>query len=91
LTNGNYVVISENWDNGVTIDAGAITLGEGITGTTVGAITAANSVRGTVANGGPNLAFAYDTVSQHLVVGRPDSNLATVFGDFQLFLPLIAK
>ena len=46
LSNGNYVVHSSNWDNGVAIDAGAVTWGSGTTGIS-GAITASNSLVGT--------------------------------------------
>jgi hypothetical protein len=79
LSNGNYVVTSSYWDNGATTDAGAVTLGEGHTGSTVGPVTADNSVRGTAADGGPNLNFAYDDVHNQLVVGRPADNIVTIF------------
>ena len=49
LTNGNYVVISNNWNNGAVADAGAVTWGSGTTGV-VGAISAANSLVGTTAS-----------------------------------------
>lgn len=49
LSNGNYVVTSDVWDNGAIVDAGAATWGNGTAGV-VGAITAANSLVGTVAN-----------------------------------------
>jgi len=49
LTNGNYVVRSANWDNGATVDAGAITRGNGTSGT-VGAVTIVNSLVGTTAS-----------------------------------------
>ncbi len=48
LTNGNYVVISFNWDNpslGASNDAGAVTWGDGTTGT-VGVVSASNSLIG---------------------------------------------
>jgi hypothetical protein len=45
LTNGNYVVVSTQWDNDAAVDAGAVTWGDGTTGT-VGAVTAANSLVG---------------------------------------------
>ena len=32
LTNGNYVVVSRNWDNGSVVNAGAATWGNGTTG-----------------------------------------------------------
>jgi hypothetical protein len=46
LTNGNYVVNSEDWNNGSSLSAGAVTWGNGSTGTT-GAVSAANSLVGT--------------------------------------------
>jgi hypothetical protein len=46
LPNGNYVVLSNNWDNGTANRAGAITWGSGTVGVT-GPITAANSWVGT--------------------------------------------
>lgn len=48
LTNGNYVVVSPNWDHTATVDAGAATWGNGTSGT-VGLITAANSLIGSAA------------------------------------------
>jgi hypothetical protein len=45
LTNGNYLVLNPSWDNGGVIDAGAITWGNGASGT-VGVISAANSLVG---------------------------------------------
>jgi hypothetical protein len=53
LSNGNYVIASENWDNGPIGDAGAATWGNGTTGTT-GAISSANSLVGN--NTGDNVA-----------------------------------
>ncbi|MDH4474974.1 MAG: hypothetical protein QE274_00745 [Verrucomicrobiaceae bacterium] len=76
LTNGNYVVHSPNWDN--TPDAGAVSLGNGSTGTN-GSVSSSNSVLGTVASGGFRLTFGYDPALNQLIVGRPDSNLVTLF------------
>ncbi|MBE0687390.1 MAG: hypothetical protein IH585_15475 [Anaerolineaceae bacterium] len=45
LENGNYVVYSQNWDNGGIIDAGMVTLADGLVGK-VGTITPANSLVG---------------------------------------------
>jgi len=45
LTNGNYVVSSPGWDNGMTYDVGAVTLGDGLTGVS-GSISMANSLTG---------------------------------------------
>ena len=49
LSNGNYCVSSGYWDNGAATDAGAITLGNGTSGTT-GIVSAANSVVSLYAN-----------------------------------------
>lgn len=46
LSNGNYVVPSRNWDNGVLQDAGAATWANGSTGRS-GAVSVANSLVGT--------------------------------------------
>ena len=46
LPNSNYVVVSDNWDNGSTLTAGAVTFGSGTTGIT-GAVSVANSLVGT--------------------------------------------
>ena len=45
LGNGNYVVLSPNWDNGSATDAGAATWGNGTSGVT-GVVSAANSLVG---------------------------------------------
>jgi hypothetical protein len=47
LTDGNYVVVSPNWDNGSVIDLGAVTWGNG-NGGLVGTIGAANSLVGSI-------------------------------------------
>jgi len=49
LTNGNYVVRSQYWDNGATADAGAVTWCDGTTGCT-GAVSTANSLYGSTAS-----------------------------------------
>ncbi len=46
LTNGNYVVVSFNWNNGAFFNAGAATWGDGTKGI-IGAVTTANSLVGT--------------------------------------------
>ncbi|MBL9096913.1 MAG: filamentous hemagglutinin N-terminal domain-containing protein [Alphaproteobacteria bacterium] len=56
LSNGNYVVVSPNWDNGGTSNVGAVTWGNGTTGTT-GQVTSLISTIGatsgdTVGSGG---------------------------------------
>ncbi len=50
LTNGNYVVSSQNWDDGSTAtDVGAVTWCDGTTGR-VGAVSSSNSLVGSTAN-----------------------------------------
>ncbi|MDI1271639.1 MAG: filamentous hemagglutinin N-terminal domain-containing protein, partial [Polaromonas sp.] len=64
LTNGNYVVSSGYWDNGAISDAGAVTWGDGATGTT-GVVSAANSLVGSMAS---------DTVSRLGVTALNNGN-----------------
>ena len=45
LKNGNFVIRTPNWDNGVTVDAGAATWGDGAIGV-MGTISSANSLIG---------------------------------------------
>jgi Repeat of unknown function (DUF5650)/Secretion system C-terminal sorting domain len=49
LSNGNYVVSSQNWSNGAAVQAGAATWGNGSTGT-VGTVSSANSLVGSTSN-----------------------------------------
>jgi hypothetical protein len=51
LSNGHYVVINPQWDNGALIDVGAVTWGNGTTGIT-GVISITNSLVGSTANDG---------------------------------------
>lgn len=48
LSTGNFVVRSQNWDNGTAINAGAVTFGNGTTGL-VGVVSAVNSLVGSTA------------------------------------------
>ncbi|MDP3840409.1 MAG: filamentous hemagglutinin N-terminal domain-containing protein [Methylococcales bacterium] len=48
LTNGNYVVASNNWSNGAIANTGAVTWGNGATGSN-GTVSAANSLVGSTA------------------------------------------
>lgn len=49
LSNGNYVITSPAWDNGLATDAGAVTLGDATTGVS-GVVSAANSLVGSDTN-----------------------------------------
>lgn len=49
LSNGNYVVSSESWDNGAVVNAGAVTWCNGMTGAS-GVISAGRSLVGTTVN-----------------------------------------
>jgi hypothetical protein len=51
LSNGNYVVLSPNWDNGAAAEAGAVTWCSGVTGCT-GVVTTTNSLVGDTAGDG---------------------------------------
>jgi uncharacterized repeat protein (TIGR02543 family) len=70
LTNGNYVIGAQNWDNGPNQDAGAAVWGSGATGVT-GFISNANSLVGLNANdhvGGT----VFGLPNGNYVVGSPD-------------------
>ena len=56
LSNGNYVVVSNYWDNGASSNVGAATCGEGRGGST-GPVTTLNSIVGNSAGAGvtPNM------------------------------------
>ena len=49
LSNGNFVVVSRNWDNGANTDAGAATWGDGTTGVS-GVVSSSNSLVGSSSN-----------------------------------------
>jgi hypothetical protein len=94
LENGNYVVFSPHWDNGPTIDAGAVTWGYK-NGSTLGPITAEKSVFGTTQSGGKSMVYQFDPVNYQLVVGRPYDNIVTLFkpqrDSVSVYLPLTMK
>ncbi len=64
LTNGNYVVRSPNWDNGMIINAGAVTWGSGTSGVS-GAVSSSNSLVGSSVN---------DQVGLYLVTALTNGN-----------------
>ncbi len=92
LSDGTYVVLSPDWDNGAATNGGAVTWGDG-RGGTVGPIAADNSVRG--GSYGYSLNFGYDAINHQLVVGRPADNIVTLFRPINLnnrvYLPLVRK
>src|SRR6202008_2651773 len=49
LSNGNYVVMSPNWDNGAVTDVGAVTFGNSTTGVS-GVVSSSNSLIGSTAS-----------------------------------------
>jgi filamentous hemagglutinin family protein len=80
LTNGNYVVGSSHWDNGSTVDVGAVTWGNGA-GDTIGAISETNSLIGSTTNDGS--VYNITPLSNgNFVVGSPnwDNGTATEAG-----------
>ena len=68
LPNGNYVVVSSDWDNGAAVDAGAVTWASGTAGRT-GTISAANSIVGSVTG---------DKVGNNGIVILSNSNFVAV-------------
>jgi hypothetical protein len=81
LTDGNYVVRSPQWDNAALVNAGATTFANG-TSPTAATINASNSVLGTTATSvGAVTSIAYDATRRRLVVGRPQSNVVSLYDD----------
>lgn len=72
LSDGDYVVRSPNWDNGSTVDVGAVTWCSGTTGCT-GPVTTSNSLHGTTASDqvGSSSVTAL-TANGHYVVTSPN-------------------
>ena len=64
LSNSNYVILSPDWDNSTTVDAGAVTWGSGIMGAT-GVISSTKSLVGSMAN---------DRVGSYGVTALPNGN-----------------
>jgi hypothetical protein len=67
LSNGNYVVMSPNWNNG-TAAVGAVTWGNGISGVK-GAVTATNSLVGSTA--GDGVGSVSELINGSYLVGSP--------------------
>ena len=70
LSNGNYVVRSNVWDNGAVTDVGAVTWGNGAGGT-VGTVSAANSLVGSTASDKVGDASVKALTNGNYVVGSP--------------------
>ena len=77
LPTGNYVVLSKSWDDNGTVNAGAVTRGNGSIGTK-GVIDMSNSVLGATPNGGSSMNVVFDAVNNQMVVGRPADNIVTL-------------
>jgi hypothetical protein len=71
LSNGNYVVASPLWKNGIADNAGAVTWLNGATGTT-GLVTAANSLVGTTAEDNVGSGGVTALTNGNYVVSSPD-------------------
>ena len=86
LSNGNYMLQSEHWDNGALIDAGTLTLGNGSAGIS-GVFTTCNSVFGTSTGSYyfPKKS-AYNSVYNYMLAGRPLDNIVTIFNPTALTL-----
>lgn len=75
-----YIVFSPQFDALGTVNAGAVTLGNGQFGS-YGLVTPDNSVIGTVANQGASHVADYDPIYEQMWVGRPASNIVSIFAD----------
>jgi len=85
LPNGDYVIQSKDWDNCTgpapcIVDAGAITIGDGRVGLS-GLISSTNSVLGTAPGGGGTMVWDYSRRTGQLIIGQPNSNMVSIFGE----------
>lgn len=76
LAGGNYVSASPGWDNGSTLDVGAVTLGSG-TGGSTGAVSAVNSLIGGTANDGVGFSLLALSNGSYLIASPGWSNGGT--------------
>jgi hypothetical protein len=90
LSNGDYVVSSPLWDNGATLNAGAVSWAFRSSGA-VGLVSEDNSVLGLAANGGNSMVFEFDPFNRQIVAGRPKDNIVTIFKLPSIFLPVVSK
>ncbi|MFN9294506.1 MAG: beta strand repeat-containing protein [Planctomyces sp.] len=81
LTNGNYVVVSADWDSGTITNVGAVTWGNGTTGIS-GVVSASNSLVGSTASDFVGLGSVTALTNGNYVVARAnwDSGTATNAG-----------
>ena len=84
LANSAFIVRSQYWDSATNEDVGAISFSRG-NGAGLGAISQAISGIGSAAGAGLHMTFDYDVAGNRMVVGRPDSNIVTVFRDDGIF------
>ncbi|MCF7787314.1 MAG: IPT/TIG domain-containing protein [Prosthecobacter sp.] len=78
LSNGNYVVRSQNWDNGAAINAGAATWGSGTTGVS-GAVSSSNSLVGSTTGDTVGSSPVTALSNGNYVVGSPNWDNGAVF------------
>jgi hypothetical protein len=72
-----FAIISRFWDNGGSVDAGAVTLARG-NAPIIGNLSSTNSVLGGLASGLLTDTIDYDTVRHRLAVGRPSENVVSL-------------
>ncbi|MBL9115143.1 MAG: hypothetical protein JNJ83_09045 [Verrucomicrobiaceae bacterium] len=77
LANGHYAVISPTWNSGL-VD-GAVTLGNGVTGTT-GTISPAHSVLGVTASDA-NFIVLFDPVHEQVLIARQGEQRLVLYGN----------
>ena len=80
LTNGYYLVRSNEWDNGGLVNAGALSLLPS-TGPLAGTLNLGNSILGNVAGQGSTMVVDFNAIASVLVVGQPASNRVTLIND----------
>lgn len=71
LSNGHYVVLSRDWDNGSTTNVGAATFGSGTAGV-IGLVSQANSLVGSAAGDAVSSGGVVPLINGNYVVSSPD-------------------
>jgi hypothetical protein len=78
LPNNDYLVFSPWWDNNATTNAGNLAWCDGVKGCQGSAALFPRSVKGTSAEGGFQITYAFNPVHQQVIVGRPADNRVTI-------------
>ena len=89
LENGNYLVPSDQWDNGAFIDAGAVSFGDASNGGAVGEIDNLNSVIGLTTDALNDFQIITDETTENFYVRVRDGSRSILLGSQLTGFPVI--